>query len=110
MRFDAVQNYTYRDGGNEYTESLAQQGSELSAGGLMTVISNGSILFQATKLTAKGALDVAAKGGYLYAQAMEESSHYEKKEVKRKWWGKKTEVKQTRHDVVNKVTEFFCRR
>ncbi|WP_329908758.1 DUF637 domain-containing protein [Serratia quinivorans] len=106
MRFDAVQNYTYRDGGNEYTESLAQQGSELSAGGLMTVISNGSILFQATKLTAKGALDVAAKGGYLYAQAMEESSHYEKKEVKRKWWGKKTEVKQTRHDVVNKVTEF----
>ncbi len=106
IRFDAVQNYTYREGGNEYTESLAQQGSELSAGGLMTVISNGSILFQATKLTAKGALDVAAKGGYLYAQAMEESSHYEKKEVKRKWWGKKTEVKQTRHDVVNKVTEF----
>lgn len=106
MRFDAVQNYTYRDGGNEYTESLAQQGSELNAGGLMTVISNGSILFQATKLAAKGALDVAAKGGYLYAQAMEESSHYEKKEVKRKWWGKKTEVKKTRHDVVNKVTEF----
>ncbi|HBK4607411.1 DUF637 domain-containing protein [Serratia nematodiphila] len=106
MRFDAVQNYTYREGGNEYTESLAQQGSELNAGGLMTVISNGSILFQATKLTAKGALDVAAKGGYLYAQAMEESSHYEKKEVKRKWWGKKNEVKQTRHDVVNKVTEF----
>ncbi len=106
MRFDAVQNYTYREGGNEYTESLAQQGSELNAGGLMTVISNGSILFQATKLTAKRALDVAAKGGYLYAQAMEESSHYEKKEVKRKWWGKKTEVKQTRHDVVNKVTEF----
>lgn len=106
MRFDAVQNYTYREGGNEYTESLAQQGSELNAGGLMTVISNGSILFQATKLTAKGALDVAAKGGYLYAQAMEESSHYEKKETKRKWWGKKTEVKQTRHDVTNKVTEF----
>ncbi|MGK2698846.1 DUF637 domain-containing protein [Serratia surfactantfaciens] len=106
MRFDAVQNYTYREGGNEYTESLVQQGSELNAGGLMTVISNGSILFQATKLTAKRALDVAAKGGYLYAQAMEESSHYEKKEVKRKWWGKKTEVKQTRHDVVNKVTEF----
>ncbi|HEJ0330007.1 TPA: DUF637 domain-containing protein [Serratia marcescens] len=106
MRFDAVQNYTYREGGNEYTESLAQQGSELNAGGLMTVISNGSILFQATKLTAKRALDVAAKGGYLYAQAMEESSHYEKKETKRKWWGKKTEVKQTRHDVTNKVTEF----
>ncbi|MEB6539391.1 DUF637 domain-containing protein [Serratia plymuthica] len=53
-----------------------------------------------------GTLDIAAKGGYLYAQAMEESSHYEKTEKKRKWWGKKTEVKQTRHDVTNKVTEF----
>ncbi|EPX3109192.1 DUF637 domain-containing protein [Serratia marcescens] len=53
-----------------------------------------------------GSLDIAAKGGYLYAQAMEESSHFEKKETKRKWWGKKTEVKQTRHDVTNKVTEF----
>ncbi|ENE2356502.1 DUF637 domain-containing protein [Serratia marcescens] len=53
-----------------------------------------------------GNMDIAAKGGYLYAQAMEESSHFEKKETKRKWWGKKTEVKQTRHDVTNKVTEF----
>ncbi|WBL74113.1 DUF637 domain-containing protein [Serratia liquefaciens] len=53
-----------------------------------------------------GNMDIAAKGGYLYAQAMEESSHYEKTETKRKWWGKKTEVKQTRHDVTNKVTEF----
>ncbi|WP_337047939.1 DUF637 domain-containing protein [Serratia liquefaciens] len=53
-----------------------------------------------------GSMDIAAKGGYLYAQAMEESSHYEKTETKRKWWGKKTEVKQTRHDVTNKVTEF----
>ncbi len=26
-----------------------------------------------------GNMDIAAKGGYLYAQAMEESSHYEKK-------------------------------
>ncbi|CAI1124917.1 DUF637 domain-containing protein [Serratia ficaria] len=54
-----------------------------------------------------GSMDIAAKGGYLYAQAMEESSHYEKTETKRKWWGKKTEVKQTRHDVTNKVTEFI---
>ncbi|MEL5515610.1 DUF637 domain-containing protein [Serratia bockelmannii] len=53
-----------------------------------------------------GNMDIAAKGGYLYAQAMEETSHYEKTEKKRKWWGKKTEVKQTRHDVTNKVTEF----
>ncbi|MGQ1886591.1 DUF637 domain-containing protein [Serratia marcescens] len=291
MRFEAVQNHTYREGGNEFTETRTQQGAELNAGGLMTVISGGSILFQATKLVVKGLganwkppvavtdwgsqiaiaeqqlqnaqqrinqalqdksraeqaknsksnefntlqrdmetlrqrqadnlrkiqefsakhgklmeindwslwqesagltaegigithellekekranslpneinaeqsafnnaqqrltqatqdrdgaqsrlatarneaiskgadeakqkaqvdahnqaeamragnMDIAAKGGYLYAQAMEESSHYEKKETKRKWWGKKTEVKQTRHDVTNKVTEF----
>ncbi len=274
MRFEAVQNHTYREGGNEFTETRTQQGTELNAGGLMTVISGGSILFQATKLVVKGLganwkspvavtdwgsriaaaeqavneaqqrindadsrknqaqgqlavlqnaynaavaeraeaqrrwdnppkfpccgytdeqhnieseiaarlvnakhavqqakialdsanntinqagsqtvqatrerdesqqrlaalrreaqskgideakqkapvdahnqaeamragnMDIAAQGGYLYAQAMEESSHYEKKETKRKWWGKKTEVKQTRHDVINKVTEF----
>ncbi|MGN6040081.1 DUF637 domain-containing protein [Serratia marcescens] len=274
MRFEAVQNHTYREGGNEFTETRTQQGTELNAGGLMTVISGGSILFQATKLVVKGLganwkspvavtdwgsriaaaeqavnaaqqrindadsrksqaqgqlailqnaynaavaeraeaqrrwdnppkfpccgytdeqhnieseiaarlvnakhavqqakialdsanntinqagsqtvqatrerdesqqrlvalrqeaqskgideakqkaqvdahnqaeamragnMDIAAKGGYLYAQAMEESSHYEKKETKRKWWGKKTEVNQTRHDVINKVTEF----
>lgn len=275
MRFESVQNHSYREGGNEFTESTTQQGSELNAGGLMTLISNGSILFQATRLVFKGLganwkppvavtdwggriavaeqqlqnaqqrinqaqqektnaehvvtqrlssvqqaeaavrdaeerrdefmrnnppheygsgwsaevgswdkfvtqreaelgtarnslaaarndvaqaeqrinqgnntkneaqnsltaarqeaqskgadeakqkaqvdahnqaeamragnMDIAAKGGYLYAQAMEESSHYEKTEKKRKWWGKKTEVKQTRHDVTNKVTEF----
>ncbi|ATM77595.1 hemagglutinin [Serratia fonticola] len=106
MRFESVQSRTYREGGNEFTESMTQQGSVLNAGGLMTLISNGSILFQATKLVTKSAMDVAAKGGYLYAQAMEESSYYEKKEVKRKWWGKKTEVTRVRHDVTNKVTEF----
>ena len=275
MRFEAVQNHTYREGGNEFTESTTQQGSELNAGGLMTLISNGSILFQATKLLVKGVsanwrkpiamtdwgariatieqqlndtqqriqqaqqdkagaerrlaereaavrqaeaavknaedrrdefisnnpphefgrgwstevaswdkfvaqrqgelnaargavdtakgevsqaldrvnqvgrerddaqnrlssvreeavrkgadearlkadidaynqaeamragnMDIAAKGGYLYAQAMEESNHFEKKETKRKWYGKKKEIKQVRHDVVNKVTEF----
>ncbi len=275
MRFEAVQNHTYREGGNEFTETRTQQGTELNAGGMMTVIAGGSILFQATKLAVKGLgakwkppvavtdwggriavaeqqlqnaqqrinqaqkektnsehvvtqrislvqqaevavrdaeeqrdefisnnppheygsgwsaevgrlnksvaqregklsaarsslaaarndvtqaeqrinqgnktkneaqkqltaarqeakskgideakqkaqvdahnqaeamragnMDIAAKGGYLYAQAMEESSHYEKTTKKRKWWGKKTEVKQTRHDVTNKVTEF----
>ncbi|MEL5515614.1 DUF637 domain-containing protein [Serratia bockelmannii] len=291
MRFEAVQNHTYREGGNEFTETHSQQGTELNAGGMMTVIAGGSLLFQATKLAVKGLganwkppvtvtdwgsriavadqqlqnaqqrinqaqqdksraeqakngksdelntlqrdintlkqrqaenlrkiqefsakhgklmeihdwglwqqsadltaegigithellekearanglpneinveqaayndaqqrlsqatsdrdgaqtrltvarqeaqskgadeakqkaqvdahnqaeamragnMDIAAKGGWLYAQAMEESSHYEKTTKKRKWWGKKTEVKQTRHDVTNKVTEF----
>ena len=54
MRFEAVQNHTYREGGNEFTETHSQQGTELNAGGLMTVIAGGSILFQATKLVVKG--------------------------------------------------------
>ncbi|MCW2488928.1 hemagglutinin repeat-containing protein, partial [Candidatus Symbiopectobacterium sp. NZEC127] len=42
----------------------------------------------------------------LYAQAMEESSHYEKTTTKRKWYGKKTTTRQVSHNVTNKVTEF----
>ncbi len=106
MRFEPVQNHTYREGHREFTESVTQQGTELTSGGILTVISTGSILFQSTKLAAKGAMDIAAQGGYLYAQAMEESSHYEKTETKRRWYGKKKTTTRTRHDVTNKVTEF----
>ncbi|MCT8343782.1 DUF637 domain-containing protein [Photorhabdus kleinii] len=106
MRFESVQNHTYRENGSESTESVTQNGTELTSGGILTVISNGSILFQATKLASKGAMDIAAKGGYLYAQAMEESSRYEKTETKRRWYGKKKTTTRTRHDVTNKVTEF----
>lgn len=53
-------------------------------------------------------MDVAAKGGWLYAQAMEESSHYERQTTKRKWWGKKTTVKQTKRTTTNRVTEFIA--
>ncbi|WP_174508774.1 DUF637 domain-containing protein [Klebsiella oxytoca] len=106
MRFEAVQNHIYREGGNEFTESATQQGTELNAGGLMTIVSGGSVLFQASRLLAKGSMDVAAKGSWLYAQAMEETSHYEKKTTKRKWWGQKTTIKQTKHSTTNRVTEF----
>lgn len=106
MAYSAVKNHTYREGNNEYTENTVWQPSVLNGGGVLTLLSNSSILFQATKLTAKGAMDVAAKGGFLYAQAMEESSHYEKKTVKRKWYGKKTTIKQTKSTVINRVTEF----
>ncbi|MQL50687.1 filamentous hemagglutinin N-terminal domain-containing protein [Photorhabdus khanii] len=106
MRFESVQNHTSRESGREFTGSVTQQGTELTSGGVLTVISNGSILFQATQLAAKGAMDIAAQGGYLYAQAMEESSHYEKTETKRRWYGKKKTTTRTRHDVTNKVTEF----
>ncbi|WP_205634294.1 hemagglutinin repeat-containing protein, partial [Photorhabdus australis] len=108
MRFESVQNHAYREGNREFTESVTQQSTELTSGGVLTVLSNGSLLFQATKLAAKGAMDIAAKGGYLYAQAMEESSHYEKTETSRNWYGKKKTHKRTRHDVTNKVTEFIA--
>ncbi|HCR56653.1 MAG TPA: hemagglutinin [Raoultella sp.] len=106
MRFQSAQETRYRESGNSWTESVNQIGVTLNAGGALTVISGGSILFQASRLLAKGSMDVAAKGGWLYAQAMEESSHYEKQTTKRKWWGQKTTVKQTKHTTTNRVTEF----
>ncbi|MCW2482910.1 hemagglutinin repeat-containing protein, partial [Candidatus Symbiopectobacterium sp. NZEC135] len=88
MELNAVSNHIYREEGNAYSETVTQKNATLNSGGVLTLLSNGSILFQATQLIAKGALDAAAKGGFLYAQAMEESSHYEKTTTKRKWYGK----------------------
>lgn len=106
MQFQSARGTAYRESGNTWTESVSQTGVMLNAGGALTIISGGSILFQASRLLAKGAMDVAAKGGWLYAQAMEESSHYQRETTKRKWWGEKTTVKQTKHTTNNKVTEF----
>ncbi|WP_300002421.1 DUF637 domain-containing protein [uncultured Cedecea sp.] len=106
MQFQSTRGTAYRESGNTWSESVSQTGVTLNAGGALTIISGGSILFQASRLLAKGAMDVAAKGGWLYAQAMEESSHYVRETTKRKWWGKKTTVKQTTHTTTNRVTEF----
>jgi len=106
MQFQSAQGKVFRESGNTWSESVNQTGVTLNAGGALTLISGGSILFQASRLLAKGAMDVAAKGGWLYAQAMEESSHYVRETTKRKWWGKKTTVKQTTHTTTNRVTEF----
>uniref|UniRef100_UPI0033078501 hemagglutinin repeat-containing protein n=1 Tax=Photorhabdus viridis TaxID=3163327 RepID=UPI0033078501 len=43
MHFEPVQNHTYREGHREFTESVTQQGTELTSGGILTVISTGSI-------------------------------------------------------------------
>ncbi|HGN1246777.1 TPA: hypothetical protein ACKRPN_001924 [Providencia rettgeri] len=54
-------------------------------------------------------MDIAAKGGYLYAQAMEESSYFEEYKKKCNRWTlciTKKEVRKTRIDKTNKVTEF----
>ncbi|VUS66987.1 DUF637 domain-containing protein [Klebsiella pasteurii] len=108
MQFQSARGTVYRESGNSWTENVSQTGVTLNSGGALTVISGGSILFQASRLLAKGAMDVAAKGGWLYAQAMEESSHYERQTTKRKWWGKKTTVRQTKHTTTNRVTEFIA--
>lgn len=108
MQFQSARGTVYRESGNSWTENVSQTGVTLNSGGALTVISGGSILFQASRLLAKGAMDVAEKGGWLYAQAMEESSHYERQTTKRKWWGKKTTVKQTKRTTTNRVTEFIA--
>lgn len=92
MRLEAVKGTQYREKGSSWSEAVTQTGVTLNSGAALTVISGGSILFQATRLIAKGSMDVAAKGGWLYAQAMEESSHYEKKTVKRKWCGRRDRI------------------
>ncbi|QPI43146.1 MULTISPECIES: DUF637 domain-containing protein [Pectobacterium] len=106
MEFNALKNYSMREGNNEFNESTTQQNVVLNSGGVLTLLSSSSILFQATSLLAKGAMDVAAKGGFLYAQAMEETNHYEKESSSRTWYGKKKKGKQTYHNVSNKVAEF----
>ncbi|UUE57800.1 DUF637 domain-containing protein [Pectobacterium aroidearum] len=106
MEFNALKNYSMREGNNEFNESTTQQNVVLNSGGVLTLLSSSSILFQATSLVAKGAMDVAAKGGFLYAQAMEETNHYEQESSSHTWYGKKKKGKQTYHNVSNKVTEF----
>ncbi len=106
IRFGAVQNRIYRGGGDNYSETITQQGSTLKAAGLMTIIADGSILFQATRIVAGKVLDIAAQGGYLYAKAMEETSYSQQKTVKKNWWGRKKTTWSTHHEAANKVTEF----
>ncbi|MGV8003531.1 DUF637 domain-containing protein [Photorhabdus temperata subsp. temperata] len=110
MRFESVRNHTSGSGTERYTP----QGTEINSGGYLTMLSGGSILFQATKLMAKGAIDIAAQGGFLYAQAMEETYRWEEKKKSCKKvlgiqsctvFGSKTETRR-KESATNKVTEF----
>ncbi|WGL94135.1 hemagglutinin repeat-containing protein [Arsenophonus nasoniae] len=56
-----------------------QQGVEIQSGGALNILAGGHLLFQAANLKAQRTMDIAAQGGYLYAQAMEETEHYEEK-------------------------------
>ncbi|MGH1474746.1 contact-dependent inhibition toxin CdiA [Yersinia proxima] len=106
MRFESVLNESHYGGGDNSSYKKLQQSTQLNSGGVLTLISNGSMLFQATQLMAKKVMDIAAKGGYLFAQAMEETSHSEQHWQTRKWWGRKKSHHNVQHVATNKVTEF----
>ncbi|WP_350305032.1 two-partner secretion domain-containing protein [Photorhabdus viridis] len=109
VRFESLQEFIREGNIGRFT----QHASRLKSGGALTLHAQGSILFQATELMAKGVIDIAATGGFLYAQAMEET--YKSEETRKsckglgpikscKVFGSKTEHK-TQIRNTNKVTE-----
>nr|WP_323840167.1 DUF637 domain-containing protein [Photorhabdus sp. CRI-LC] len=88
--------------------SITHKEVRLDSGKNLTILTGEGLLFQATKLLAKGVIDIAAKGGYLYAQAQEDVTEYTTSSTKRKWYGKKKTSTTTHHSVTNKVTEFIA--
>ncbi|PQQ31922.1 hemagglutinin [Photorhabdus luminescens] len=88
--------------------SITHKEARLDSGKNLTILTGEGLLFQATKLLAKGVIDIAAKGGYLYAQAQEDVTEYTTSSTKRKWYGKKKTSTTTHHSVTNKVTEFIA--
>ena len=109
IRLESVKTHYRKQEGKRLEDLYRQIGTEINSGKTLTILSEGSILFQASRLFAKGTMDIAAKGGYLYAQAMEETSHYEEQSKKCNKWTlciTKKEVKKTRSETTNKVTEF----
>ena len=109
VRLESVKTHYRKQEGKRLEDLYRQIGTEINSGKTLTILSEGSILFQASRLVAKGTMDIADKGGYLYAQAMEETSHYEESGKKCNKWTAcitKKEVKKTRSETKNKVTEF----
>ncbi|MDE1496676.1 DUF637 domain-containing protein [Xenorhabdus bovienii] len=111
---------------NDSYEYQTIESTELSAKGLLTLSAEGNILFQATKLAveglknissvisdttlrnaiASGTMDISAKGGYIYAQALNETTQYETESVKRNWLGGKKTFKKIHQTSTPVVTEF----
>lgn len=106
MEFNSVVNSNDTQLGNSRSSKTTQQSVILSSGGNLSLISNSSILFQATDLDANKSINAAAKGGFLFAQAMQESSYYQTTTTKRKWHGGKKTVTTTSNSIVNKVVDF----
>ncbi|TDB59472.1 hemagglutinin [Photorhabdus khanii subsp. guanajuatensis] len=110
VRFESLPEFIREGNSGRFT----QHASQLKSGGALTLRAQGSILFQATELIARGVMDITATGGFLYAQAMEEVYRWEeeKKSCHRvlgvkscKIFGSKTETRRKERST-NKVTEF----
>lgn len=111
IQLGSVKTHLRKESGSKLEELRKQVSTEINSGNNLTLLSEGSILFQASKLTANKKIDIAAKGGFLYAQAMEESSYYEEEKKKCNWWTLCTTKKKytkKRHNTNNKVTDFIA--
>lgn len=111
IQLGSVKTHFRKESGSKLEEIHKQVSTEINSGNNLTLLSEGSILFQASKFTANKEIDIAAKGGFLYAQAMEESSYYEEEKKKcNRWTLCTTKKKYTkkRHNTNNKVTEFIA--
>nr|WP_306310609.1 DUF637 domain-containing protein [Xenorhabdus aichiensis] len=108
IRFESSRNGIHKITRDSSLTNITHKSTEINSVGNLNIVTNGSLLFQATKLNSGDKLNVAAKGGYLYAQAQEEVLHETNTSSKTSWGGfgnTKTST-QNRHDVTNKVTEF----
>ncbi|EEG84060.1 hypothetical protein PROPEN_04832 [Proteus penneri ATCC 35198] len=86
IQLGSLQTHFRKESGSELEDLRKQISTEINSGNNLTLLSEGSILFQASRLTANKEMDIAAKGGFLYAQAMEESSYYEEEKKKCNRW------------------------
>ncbi len=111
IQLGSVKTHFRKESGSKLEELHKQVSTEINSGNNLTLLSEGSILFQASNLTANKKIDIAAKGGFLYAQAMEESSYYEEENKKCNRWTlciTKKKYTKKRHNTNNKVTEFIA--
>ncbi|MBI6279780.1 DUF637 domain-containing protein, partial [Proteus mirabilis] len=111
IQLGSVRTYFRKESDSELEELRKQVSTEINSGNHLTLLSEGSILFQASQLAANKKMDIAAKGGFLYAQAMEESSYYEEEKKKCNWWtlcATKKKYTKTFNNTTNKVTEFIA--
>ncbi|MEQ5177737.1 DUF637 domain-containing protein [Proteus genomosp. 6] len=111
IQLGAVRTHFRKESGSELEDLRKQISTEINSSNNLTLLSEGSILFQASKLTANKEIDIAAKGGFLYVKAMEEISYYKEEKKKCNRWTlciTKKKYTKTFYNTNNKVTEFIA--